>query len=221
MLFGGFFAAADGFGQLFAVAPYADGKLLGVVGAGLTGDFIAQHSVGILLDDLLQLGLVVLLGGLTLGDKGQDEIAGHFHAAVEIQRGDDGLERIRHNTGAVAAAAKILAMAQAQVFAQVDLLRELEQRILADKAGAHAGQLAFGLAGLVEQVVRHYDGQHAVAQKFQPLIVGGGDLALVGKAGVGQCNAQQRGIFKGVMQHLLQFFRFSCHLSHAFLKTVR
>ena len=219
MLLGGFFAAAGGFGQLFAVAPYANGKLLGVVGAGLAGDLIAQHGAGVLLDYLLQLGLVVFLGGLALGDKGQDEIAGGLHAAVQIQRGDDGLKRIGHHAGAVAAAAQVLAVAQAQVLAQVDLLGKLEQRILTDEAGAHAGQLALGPAGLVEQVVRHHNGQHAVAQKLQALVVGGGDLALVGKASVGQCNAQQRGIFKGIMQYLLQFFRFFCHLSHAFLKT--
>ena len=112
-------------------------------------------------------------------------------------------------------------MAQAQILAQVDLLGKLEQGILADQAGAHTGQLTLGPAGLVEQIIRHHNGQHTVAQKFQPLVMGGSHLALVGKAGVGQCNAQQRGIFKSIMQHLLQFFRFFCHLSHAFLTTVR
>ena len=105
-------------------------------------------------------------------------------------------------------------MAQAQVLAQVDLLGKLEQRVLADKACAHPGQLALGAAGLVEQVVRHDDGQHAVAQKFQPLVVGGSDLALIGKAGVGQCNAQQRRIFECIVQDFLQFFRLVGHFFH-------
>ena len=128
MLFGGFLAAAFALGQKPAVAPDADGELLVVVGAGLAGDFVFQHGAGVLLHDLLQTGLVVVLGGLALGDEGQDEVAGGLHAAVQIQCGNDGLERVRHDAGPVAAAAQILAVAQAQVLAQVDFLGKLEEQ---------------------------------------------------------------------------------------------
>ncbi len=85
VLFGSFFAAAGGPRPAFRRCAIATGKLLVMVGAGLAGDLIAQHSAGVLLDYLLQLGLVVFLGGLALGDEGQDEVAGGLHAAVQIQ----------------------------------------------------------------------------------------------------------------------------------------
>ena len=113
MLFGGFFAAATALGQQLAVAPDADRKLLVVVGAGLAGDLVFQHGGRVLLDDLLQTGLVVVLGGLALGDEGQDEIARGLHAAVQIQRGNDRLERIGDDARAAASAAKVLAVAKA------------------------------------------------------------------------------------------------------------
>src|SRR5699024_7486625 len=50
--------------------------------------------------------------------------------------------------------------------------------------------------------------QHAVPQKFQPLIVGGGDFAFVGKTGMGQGNAQQRRVLEMIVENLLQFFGF-------------
>ena len=216
MLLGGFFAAATALGQQLTVAPDADRKLLVVVGAGLAGDLVFQHSGRVLLDDLLQTGLVVVLGSLALGDEGQDEIARGLHAAVQIQRGNDRLERIGDNARAAASAAKVLAVAKAQILTQLNFLCELEQCILANEAGAHTGQLALGAARLVEQIVRYNDGQYAVAQKFQPLVVGRGDLALVGIAGMGQRNAQQRRIFECIVQDLLQFFRFVSHILSPF-----
>ena len=129
---------------------------------------------------------------LALGDKGQDEIAGHLHAAIQIQSGNDGLKGIGHHAGAGAAAAALLAAAQAQVLAQVDLLRELEQRPLADEAGPDAGQIALGAVGVgMEQIIRRDDLQHAVAQKLQPLVVLDRHPALVGIAGVGKGRFQQ------------------------------
>ena len=86
--------------------------------------------------------------------------------------------QVRHHAGAGASAAALLAAAKAQVFAQIDFLRELEQCPLADKAGADAGQIALRPVRIgVEQIVCRDDLQHTVAQKLQPLVVL--DLSLI------------------------------------------
>jgi len=142
---------------------------------------------------------------LALGDEGQDELARHLHAAVQIQRGNNSLEGVRHHTGAGAAAAALLAAAKAQILAKVDLLCELEQRTLADKAGADAGQIALRAVSVgVEQVVCGYDLQHAVAQKLQPLVVLDRSAALVGVAGVGKRGLQQLRVFEFVTDDSFQ-----------------
>ena len=201
-----FLAASLAPGHAVRVEPDGHHKVLVVVGAGLLLHHIAQLLLGILLDDLLQAGLVVGLGVLALGDEGQDEVLCHLHAAVEVEGGDEGFKGVRHDAGAGAAAAVLFAPAQTQVIAEIDLLSELEQCALADEAGADAGQIALGAVGIgVEQVVRRDDLQHAVAQKFQPLVVLDRGAALVGIAGMGQRNAQQRRIFECIVQDLLQF----------------
>ena len=116
----------------------------------------------------------------------------HLHAAVKIEGGNDSLEGVRHDAGAGASAAALLAAAQTQVVAQMDLLRKLEQRPLADEAGTDAGQVALGTVGVgVEEVVCRNDLKHAVAQKFQTLIVLDRRAGLVGVAGVGERRFQQ------------------------------
>ena len=142
---------------------------------------------------------------LALGNEGQDELARHLHAAVQIQGGNNGLEGVRHHTGTGAAAAALLAAAKAQVLAEVDLLRELKQRPLADEAGPDAGQIALRPVGVgVEQVVCGYDLQHAVAQKLQPLVVLDRGAALVGVAGVGKRDFQQFRVFEFVTDDSFQ-----------------
>ena len=70
-------------------------KMLVVIRPRFTRHHIAQTLGVILLDDLLQLGFVILLSrGVRerLRDKRQDEPARHLHAAVEIQRRNDLIE---------------------------------------------------------------------------------------------------------------------------------
>ena len=142
---------------------------------------------------------------LALGDEGQDEALCHLHAAVQIQGGDDGLKGIGHHAGAGAAAAALLAPAQTQILAQIDLLCKLEQRTLADQAGTDAGQVALRPVGVgVEQIICRDDLQHAVAQKFQPLVVLQRRAALVGVAGVGERRLQQLRILELVTNNCFQ-----------------
>ena len=187
-----FLAAALAPGHAVRVEPDGHHKVLVVVGAGLLLHHIAQLLFGVLLDDLLQAGLVVGLGVLALGDEGQDEVLCHLHAAVEVEGGDEGFKGVRHDAGAGAAPAVLFAPAQTQVIAEIDLLSELEQCALADEAGADAGQIALRAVSIgVEQIVRRDDLQHAVAQKLKPLVVFDGRAGLVGVAGVGERRFQQ------------------------------
>src|SRR5699024_5092958 len=173
---------------------------------------LAEALLGVLLDDLLQAGLVVGLGVLALGDEAQDELPGHLHPAVQVEGGDEGLEGVRDHAGPLPAAAALLPLAQAEVVPQVDLLGELEQRPLADQAGPDAGQVPLRAVGVgVEQVVGRDDLQHAVAQELQPFVVGHRDAALVGIAGVGQGRGQQAGVLEGVADDLFKRMRHGCY----------
>ena len=99
----------------------------------------------------------------------------------------------------------LFAPAQTQVIAEIDLLSELEQCALADEAGADAGQIALGAVGIgVEQIVRRDDLQHAVAQKFQPLVVLDRGAALVGIAGMGERDLQQLRVFELITNNCFQ-----------------
>ena len=164
-------------------------KVLVVVRPGLAGHHIAKPLRGVLLHNLLQLCLIVLFGALLCerrGDEGQNEGARGFDSAVEIQRRDNGLERIGHHAGARAPAAQLFAVAQPQPAAQVYLLRKTEQRRLAHKAGAHARQIALRQAGMGEQIFRHHDAEHGIAQKFQALVVLCAVARLVCKRSMGE-----------------------------------
>ena len=60
---------------------------------------------------------------------------------------------------------------------------------------------------MVEQIVCHHNGQHTVAQKFQPLVIQRRGFALVGVRAVGQRRDKQFFILKMVMQLFFQFLR--------------
>ena len=175
--------------------------------AGFPCHGVGQAVVRVFLHHFLQGGLVVILGGFALRDERQDKVAGGLNAAVQEQSGNGGFKRIRNHAGAAAPAAQLLAAAQPQVRAQVDLLRKLEQRVLADQRSAHAGQFALRAGGMVEQIVCHHNGQHTVAQKFQPLVIQRRGFALVGVRAVGQRRDEQFFILKMVMQLFFQFLR--------------
>ena len=108
MLFGHLLAAALAPGDLIGVEADSHHEMLVVVGAGFLLHHIAQPLLGVLLDDLLQAGLVIGLSVLALGDEGQDEALCHLHAAVQIQGGNDGLKGIGSITAAFALGPKAL-----------------------------------------------------------------------------------------------------------------
>src|SRR5699024_4185611 len=128
LLFAGLIAAPGTGGKRLSVQPHFRRNLSVVRGAFFLDDGIAELGAGGFLCNLLQLGFVVLVCGAAFGDEGLQEDAGGLEPAVEIERGDQRLERVRHNAWPGAPAVEFLAMAKTQIAAQVDLLRKAEQR---------------------------------------------------------------------------------------------
>ena len=95
LAFGGLFAAPGTGGKRLSVQPHFHCKLFVVRGAFFLDDGIAELGAGGFLCNLLQLGFVVLVCGAPLGDEGLQEGAGGLEPAVEIERGDQRLERVR------------------------------------------------------------------------------------------------------------------------------
>ena len=69
------------------------------------------------------------------------------------------------------AAACLFAFAQLQIAAEIQLLRHLMQALLAHQRRPDPGQIALRQIRVpCEKVFRRHKAQHAVPQKFQPLI---------------------------------------------------
>ena len=194
--------------------------MLVVVGAALPGDHVLQLFLGVLLDNLLQGGLVVLKGLYALGlgrrgDKPQDEPLGLLQAAaVQVDGGGGGLEHVRQNAGALPPAGVALPVAQAQKVPHMEGLGKPAQASLADKAGPGFGQLALWQLGKIfKQVLRRDKPQHRVPQKLQPLVAFA--LVLVGKGGVGQGRFQQLLVAKAVANPLFVFFQWLSSRPHS------
>ena len=105
---------------------------------------VAEALAALALYELLKLGLVVAheqRRALRI-EAGEDvplyKSARSLHAAVKIQRGDDGLHRIGQDGGALAPAGVLLAPAQAHIAAQTELGGHGVQALLADEARAQA-----------------------------------------------------------------------------------
>ncbi len=101
--------------------------------------FVARRLVPLTLDALLQPALVVQheamlndIARLALENWAQEAIGG-IEAAVEEDRGDQGLERIGQQRVAVAAAALLLALAELERLAEAKLPREAGQHRRTDE----------------------------------------------------------------------------------------
>ena len=131
-----------------------------------------------------------------------------LHAAVKIQRGNDGLHRIGQDGGALAPAGVLLAPAQAHIAAQAELGGHGVQALLADEARAQAGHPPFRHVGEAPvERIRHHHAQHGVAQKLQPLgALAAGGAALVGKGAVRQRGLEKRPVAEMVAELFLKGF---------------
>ena len=102
-----------------------------------------------------------------------------IQAAIEKQRADDRFHGVRKHGALAAKAAAVLALAEAQVAAQVEIGGDLGHVLPADQLRAHPGQLAFAPLRMEEKHgLGHHQAQHGVAKEFEPFVVGGGVIFL-------------------------------------------
>ena len=136
----------------------------------------------------------------------QHEAVGAAPAAVEEHRADQRLERAGEDRGLLAAARALLAPAEAQVRAEVQLARRGRERRLADERRPHPGQLAFaGRRVLPGEVARRRQAEDRVPEELQALVVlglPGGPLA--DRRAVGERGRQQLGPPEPVPDPLLE-----------------
>ena len=97
-LLGALFAAADTAADHIAVKVYLDHEFFIVIRALGRNQHIFHPFFRVLLDDLLQAGLVIDEGGLLVAQillhKGQDELRRLLQPAIQIDGGDERLKRI-------------------------------------------------------------------------------------------------------------------------------
>ena len=125
------------------------------------------------LQPLLQLGLGVFAHGLhvgldvDLGEQAFNQGLCVLVAAVQVDRANDGFERIGEDRRAVLPARAHLALAQPHHGRQIQFFGQLVQRVLLDQVGPHPRQVAFGQIGqLGVQQVGHRQVEHRVTQKL-------------------------------------------------------
>src|SRR5439155_1180374 len=100
-------------------------------------------------------------------------------AAVEEHRAQHRLERVGEDRGARLGGGSELALPQAKELADAQGLRHLGESFLAHQARPQARELAFGeLRETRVQLVGHGAAEHAVAEKFEPLVVVGAAAAV-------------------------------------------
>jgi len=173
--------------------------------AALQQDAVARQGVAPGLQSLLQAGLGVfgvfggVDGGHALAVKPAYDLLGSHEVGVETDGSKRCLQRVSQNGWPVVTAAFQLALAQVQVIAQFQLVRQFGQGVLVNQVGSQARQLAFAELGkTVEQHARNRVVEDAVANELETFIIGGA------KAAMRQCLAQQFWLSKKIIQRLGQ-----------------
>ena len=127
-----------------------------------------------LLRDLLQAPLVVLvLRGLRQrAVPVQVVVVRRVVTGVEEDRAEERLERVGEQRFQAASAPARDALAEVQVAAEVELLRELRKRVGVDHRRPRLGQLAFARSGVVlVQILGGDELQDGIAQVLESLVV--------------------------------------------------
>jgi hypothetical protein len=120
-----------------------------------------------------------------------DHLCGVVEAAAEVDRADHGLDRVGEDRGLVAAAGRLLALAELDVIAQADGAGHLGQGAGVDDGRPQLGQQPLGQRGLGEvEGLGDDHPEHRVAEELQPL-VGGQATVLVRIGPVRQGKVQQ------------------------------
>ena len=182
-----------------------------MIRTALGADGIGERLPGAALHALLQLGLVVcdvvdLPLGQTVEDVREDKALRRLQPAVEIHGGDDRLHRVGEDGRALAAAAALLPVAEADIIAQMQRARHAVQRLLADELGTQPAHLPLRHIRIEPVEPRRRDhAEHGVAQKLKPLVAGIAARAVfIGIGAVHERIFQQRPVAECIAQTSLQ-----------------
>ena len=135
----------------------------------------------------------------------QDKLPHGFQIAVEKHGADQRLERVCQRGSPQTSAARLLAAAHHEVFADADRDGMHAQPLAGDQPGTHLGEVALGKRREPRKKMFGKDQlQDGVAQEFEPLIVKMMPLRLVAQARVGQSFRKQKGIAEFILNPLFQ-----------------
>ncbi len=151
----------------------------------LSDENVLDLLLGVFLYDLLKNCLEVaerLLAAVleVIGYKAEDMLPCCLHAAIEVYRCDDSFKRVRKYRGTLSAAGILLSLAEEEEIAEVYLLCEYMQALLANERSSELCEVTLGNAcEVLVKIVGYYYREHAVAQKFEPFIAAARKLSLV------------------------------------------
>jgi len=223
------------FGMAFRLpdplAPHArlHRERFGMLRTALPHDHIARRRQAAGLREFLQRALVVpefllqlpafaaVIRGFHRGHATADEFARRMHAAIQVDRRNQRLQRVHQQRLLVPAAAHLLAAAKLQILAQAQPEGHLVQPGGADQVCPQLRQPAFGRVRMfLQQILADQKAQHRVAQEFQLLVVtlrrrAGGGRLLVYVRTVRQGAAEQVPVGEPVTRRGLQGLQIRLH----------
>lgn len=161
-----------------------DVKNLGMISATGCDQFVDRQCQPLRLQQFLQTGLGVLVVGAsrvgnTLIEQIAHAVAASLPTAVEVDGGDQGLERIGKNGIAPETATLELARAKSQLIAKFQISRHASQRWFAHQARTQPRELTF--VCLRETFVQHLGDEQVdqrVAEELQAFVVARADTAV-------------------------------------------
>src|SRR5205823_3104975 len=107
-----------------------------------------------------------------LAEQAIDDARRRVPAAVEEHRADERLEDIRQDARLVAAAALLLALAEQDEAADIELARDRRQPGLADDLQPRDAEVALATARVARhQLVCDGEAEHRVADELEPLVI--------------------------------------------------
>src|SRR6185295_1683283 len=189
--------------------PAFDHEPLVVIGAQLRGQPVFRERPAAPLGDLLEARLGV--EGEEMGragrpfEHGADRRARRLEPAVQVDRAEDGLERVGEQGRLRPASRALLADAELELFAELQALRIGRQDRAAHELGLELREVSFGHAGMA--LVEPLDGderEHRVAQELEPFVVLLAPLMFVGGGSVGHREVEQLGPLELVAEAFLE-----------------
>ena len=172
------------------------------------------------LEKLLQRGLMIADAAAALQRSAQffhirfddpffDEDARRLQTTIQIDRPNDRFETVCQQRGLLASAAPLLALAQEEACAQIQLERYLPQMLPADQPGPQPGQLPFLQLRIaaVERIGRN-QANDRIAEEFKLFIIEGfGSRALAQRPG--NCASLLCGFCNPLLRRMRAFQQYS------------